>query len=77
MSARRDTEIGRVPAAGDLDLTGLDLTEPQLDILLKVDREVWREEAALIGPAYERFGDHLPQALWQERDALLARLEAA
>jgi len=45
--------------------------------LLEVDREVWREEAALIGPHYETFADRLPQGLWDEHAALLERLEAA
>ena len=72
-----DTPIGRVPSRESLDVSGLGLTEDQLDLLLTVDTDVWREEAALIGPAYEKFGDRLPQDLWQEYQALVSRLEAA
>jgi hypothetical protein len=38
---------------------------------------VWLEEAALIGPAYEKLGDHLPSALWDQQKALLKRLRDA
>ena len=69
-----DTPIGRLPAPGSLDVSGLGLTDAQLDLLLTVDVEMWREEAALVPPFYERFGDHLPAALWAELDALNKRL---
>jgi phosphoenolpyruvate carboxykinase (GTP) len=71
-----DTPIGRLPAARDLDLTGLTLTPEQIELLLTVDAEVWREEAALIPPAYEKFGERLPGELWRQYEALLERLEA-
>jgi phosphoenolpyruvate carboxykinase (GTP) len=71
-----DTPIGRLPAARDLDLTGLTLTPEQIELLLTVDAEVWREEAALIPPAYERFGERLPGELWRQYEALVERLEA-
>jgi phosphoenolpyruvate carboxykinase (GTP) len=73
----RDTAIGRVPKADDLDLDGLDLTNEQLALLLGVDSDVWKQEAALIPAAYERFGDRLPAALWSEYEALKDRLKAA
>jgi phosphoenolpyruvate carboxykinase (GTP) len=70
-----ETAIGRVPTKDSLDVSGLDLSDDQLDLLLTVDREVWKEEAALITPDYEKFGDHLPQQLWDEHKALLERLD--
>ncbi|HEX4740178.1 MAG TPA: phosphoenolpyruvate carboxykinase (GTP) [Caulobacteraceae bacterium] len=73
----RDTAIGRLPEVGDLDLSGLDLSDGELELLLDVDVETWREEARLIPPAYERFGDRLPPALWDEHRALLDRLDEA
>jgi phosphoenolpyruvate carboxykinase (GTP) len=69
-----ETPIGLLPAPGSLDVTGLGLTQAQLDLLLTVDAEIWRQEAALVPAFYERFGDHLPAALWAELDALVARL---
>ncbi len=72
-----DTPIGRVPTAQALDVSGLGLTPAQLDLLLDVDVEVWREEAALIPPDYEKFGAQLPAGLWDEYEALLDRLARA
>lgn len=69
------TPIGNLPTRGGIDTSGLDITEAQMDLLLTVDRDVWREEAGLIPPAYERFGERLPQGLWQELEALMVRLE--
>ncbi|MFF4194626.1 phosphoenolpyruvate carboxykinase (GTP) [Nonomuraea sp. NPDC001831] len=66
------TAIGLLPA--ELDTDGLDLSEEDLRTLLSVDRDVWREEAALIPAHFEKFGDHLPKELWDEYDALLDRL---
>jgi len=71
------TPIGLVPAQGSLDVEGLALTDDQLALLLAVDPEIWREEAALIGPAYEAFGDRLPAGLRRELEALRERLDAA
>ena len=64
-------------AKGALDTSGLDVTDAQMDALLSVDTEVWKEEAALIPPFYERFGDRLPAQLWEEHASLLERLAAA
>jgi phosphoenolpyruvate carboxykinase (GTP) len=72
-----ETPIGLVPAKGSLDVEGLDLTQAQLDLLLSVDPAVWLEEAALIRPHYEKFGERLPPALWAEYEALLQRLKTA
>ncbi|MEV4397596.1 phosphoenolpyruvate carboxykinase (GTP) [Nonomuraea sp. NPDC049607] len=66
------TAIGLLPA--ELDTEGLDLAEEDLRTLLSVDRDVWREEAALIPAHFEKFGDRLPKQLWDEYDALLDRL---
>ena len=72
-----DSPIGRLPARDGLDLTGLDLTEAQLDLLLTVDPEIWRAEAALIPEAYDKFGSRLPPALWGQLHALCERLAKA
>ena len=72
-----DTPIGRVPAREALDVAGLGLSDAQLDLLLSVDVDVWKEEAALIPAFYDRFGERLPPALREEHVALAARLAAA
>ncbi|MEU4233409.1 phosphoenolpyruvate carboxykinase (GTP) [Nonomuraea sp. NPDC026600] len=66
------TPIGLLPDG--LDVEGLDLPEEDLRTLLSVDREVWREEAALIPAHFDTFGSHLPKELWEEYNDLLDRL---
>jgi phosphoenolpyruvate carboxykinase (GTP) len=72
----QETPIGLTPTKDSLDLSGLDLTDDQLDVLLTVDKSVWKEEAALIPADYEKFGDHLPKELVDEHEALVQRLES-
>ena len=69
------TPIGRVPKAGALDTQGLEIDPAAMALLLEVDPEVWREEAALIERHYQKFAERLPKGLWDEHAALLARLE--
>ncbi|HEY5833580.1 phosphoenolpyruvate carboxykinase (GTP) [Streptomyces sp.] len=69
-----ETPIGILPAPDDLDTAGLDISPADLELLLSVDREVWRQEAALIPAHLETFGEHTPRELWDEYEALVARL---
>ncbi|NSC23607.1 phosphoenolpyruvate carboxykinase (GTP) [Streptomyces albus subsp. chlorinus] len=69
-----ETPIGILPRKEDLDTEGLGLGEAELDFLLAVDRDVWRDEAARIPEHLNTFGDHTPKALWDEYRALVERL---
>ncbi|MBK8481237.1 MAG: phosphoenolpyruvate carboxykinase (GTP) [Proteobacteria bacterium] len=71
-----ETPIGLVPAAGAIDLEGLDLTPSDLDALTRVDREEWLAELPKIREHLAQFGDHLPAGLQREVDALAKRLGA-
>ena len=73
----RETPIGLVPTKDSLDLSGLSISDEALDTLTGVDLDVWDEEASLVAPHYEKFGDRLPKRLWDEHKALLARLKDA
>ncbi|MGQ0533434.1 MAG: phosphoenolpyruvate carboxykinase (GTP) [Caulobacteraceae bacterium] len=73
----KETPIGYVPAKGALDVSGLKLSDEAMDLLTSVDLDVWAEEADLIPGHYEKFGDRLPQRLWDEYAALVDRLGAA
>ena len=42
---------------------------------MRLNPEVWREEAALIPEFYQKFGEHTPKGLWEEYEALVKRLE--
>ncbi|MFJ9248162.1 phosphoenolpyruvate carboxykinase (GTP) [Streptomyces sp. NPDC101776] len=69
-----ETPIGVLPAKGALDTKGLQLSEEDLDFLLTVDKDVWREEAALVPDHLNTFGEHTPKELWDEYRALVRRL---
>jgi phosphoenolpyruvate carboxykinase (GTP) len=69
-----ETPIGRVPAKAELDLAGLQVADRDLDILLSVDKEIWKQEAGLIPEYLDQFGRHLPQALKDQHAALVDRL---
>ncbi len=70
-----ETPIGYVPAPGAVDISGLDVTDEQMEELSHVDTEEWLNEIALIREHYERFGERLPKVLSDELDALEARLQ--
>jgi len=70
-----ETPIGNLPAAGALDLSGLDLPAEDLRALLAVDIEGWKSEAAGLATYYDEFGDRLPGALREQLAALQERLE--
>ncbi|SQD96302.1 MULTISPECIES: phosphoenolpyruvate carboxykinase (GTP) [unclassified Parafrankia] len=69
-----ETPLGILPAPGELPTEGLDVSEADLETLLSVDTEVWRQEAELIPEHYNTFGDRLPAQLWAEHEALTKRL---
>ncbi|WP_017239821.1 phosphoenolpyruvate carboxykinase (GTP) [Streptomyces sp. SS] len=69
-----ETPIGILPTPESLDTEGLDLPAEDLEFLLKVDRDVWREEAALVPDHLNTFGDHTPKELWDQYNALVERL---
>jgi phosphoenolpyruvate carboxykinase (GTP) len=71
-----DTPIGLLPRAEDLDVTGLDITDEQVESLLRVDPEEWRTEVESIGDYFEMYGDKLPQVLADELGELKSRVDA-
>jgi phosphoenolpyruvate carboxykinase (GTP) len=66
--------IGVLPTRQALDTEGLNLPEEDLELLLTADREIWKHEAALIPEHLDRFGAHMPKALWEEYHKLVGRL---
>ncbi|MER7173044.1 phosphoenolpyruvate carboxykinase (GTP) [Streptomyces mesophilus] len=69
-----ETPIGILPTVGSIDTDGLELPAADLEFLLTVDKEIWREEAALVPEHLNTFGDHTPKELWDEYRALVKRL---
>ncbi len=69
-----DTPLGVLPSVGSFPTDGLDLAADDLETLLSLDTEVWKQEADLIPEHYNSFGDRVPAALWNEHEALVNRL---
>ena len=67
-----ETPLGYVPAAGSLDLTGLDISADDMKEITTVDKEVWRKELDGLKEWYAKF-DHMPDELI----ASLAKLDLA
>jgi Phosphoenolpyruvate carboxykinase (GTP) len=69
-----ETPIGHVPTPQSLDTTGLDISQEDLEAVLRVDPDEWRAEIPDITEWFAKFGDRLPAVLWAELDSLKARL---
>ena len=75
-AAANETAIGFLPTADAIDIKGLEgeVSAADLEELLKVDVEGWKNELAMIKEHYAKFGDRLPQELVKQLEALEARL---
>ncbi len=71
----KKTEIGILPTLEELDLQGLQIGKEQVETLLKVDREAWKEEAQELERYFQIFGERLPEGIREELEALKTRLE--
>jgi phosphoenolpyruvate carboxykinase (GTP) len=69
-----DTPIGKLPAEGSLDVSGLKVKPEELEELTHVDKEGWKAELPLIKEHFATFGAKLPKALNDELAALEKRL---
>ena len=70
----RETEIGYLPYAKDIDTSGLNVTPEIIEELLAVDREGWQHATEGQQEFFSQFGDRMPQAMWQEHTSLKHRL---
>jgi phosphoenolpyruvate carboxykinase (GTP) len=72
----RETAIGYMPSAEDLDLTGLNVPAEDMKELLRVDADAWKEEVGDMEKHFAQFGDRLPRVLAEELKGLAKRLES-
>jgi len=70
-----ETPIGRIPAKGALDISGLDISEKALEILFDIDKEKFIAELAGTKEYFAKFGDRMPQGMYDELSELEARLK--
>jgi phosphoenolpyruvate carboxykinase (GTP) len=67
--------IGIAPRQGDLDLTGLNMSEERFAQVMKVDASEWKQELASQDEFFASIGNTLPQAMRTRQKTILASFE--
>ena len=70
----RETAIGYVPYAKDINVEGLDIGLDTIEDLLTVDADAWKDDIANIKDFYAQVGERVPAELKEELAALEKRL---
>jgi phosphoenolpyruvate carboxykinase (GTP) len=69
-----ETPIGLVPARGELDTSGLDLSDDDVQALLTVDEDKLKAEIEQVKEHLAKFGDDLPSEVSAQLEKLESRL---
>ena len=72
-----DSPVGALPAPGEIDISGLDITEAEMADLFAVHPDTWLAECDLTQGYYSQFDGRVPDALWDELARLRTRLGSA
>ena len=71
----RETAIGYVPYAKDINIEGLnDISVDTIETLLSVDKASWLEDVENIKAFYAQVGERVPAIMYDELKALEERL---
>jgi phosphoenolpyruvate carboxykinase (GTP) len=70
-----ETPIGYIPKAASLIGDGLEISKTDIDQLLAVDRQAWKNNLKSQSDFFDTFGDHLPTGMREEHTALANRLK--
>ena len=70
----KETPIGYVPHAEDINIEGLNIDLATVKGLLSVDKELWLEDCKAIHDFYAQVGERVPAELYDELAALEERL---
>jgi phosphoenolpyruvate carboxykinase (GTP) len=73
----RETPIGLIPKFEDLELSGLGISNEQLEKLFAVNQDEWQTELGEVRKFFDSFGDKLPSELRTEYEALIKRLRCS
>ena len=71
-----ESAIGQLPAAGELNLLGLEIEQSTLDQLFEIDPESWSAEIETIKEFFDGFGNQLPSELELQLNELERRIES-
>lgn len=66
----KETPIGFVPYAKDINTDGLNINLETLESILSVDKEMWKDEILNISDFFKIFGNDLPEKLKNQLDIL-------
>ncbi|GAA2179086.1 phosphoenolpyruvate carboxykinase (GTP) [Leucobacter tardus] len=72
----RETAVGTVPAAGELNLDGIAVPADDMAELFAIDADSWLAEADLTEEFFAQFGDRVPAQLREQLGSLRERLGA-
>lgn len=70
----RETAVGVLPVAEELDLAGLDLPQADLDRILTLDKPRWQQEMDNRAEHLEQF-ENLPEEIWEAHRRVTQALE--
>lgn len=71
-----ETPIGFTPTPEALDLSGLEVSDQDIEDALKVDPAEWAEELTGIDEWFAEFGESLPETIRGEAEQLRQRIKA-
>jgi phosphoenolpyruvate carboxykinase (GTP) len=69
-----ETPIGFIPTKDSLHLEKLEISDEDMNELLTIHSEDWKQETVGIREFFNNFGDRMPKELWDELANLEARL---
>ena len=72
----RETPIGFLPNAEDIDTSELDIDAVTMRKLTTINPLSWSQEMDAVGEYLDSFGDRVPQALREEQHRIKAELDA-
>ena len=73
----RETPVGIVPNADEIDLAGLDLSKDATRAALAVQPDEWKAELESAGEFFKQIGRTMPKELEDRRKAILAELNGS
>ncbi|TAL39377.1 MAG: phosphoenolpyruvate carboxykinase (GTP) [Spirochaetes bacterium] len=73
-AAAKETPIGYVPTTAEIDTSGLSMAPGTMEQLLSINNKEWIEDLRGHREFFQKFGDRLPAAIWEEYHALEQRL---
>ena len=71
----QETLLGWVPRAGDLDLSGLNVPNEDVEEATSIDHAAWKAELESEEEWFKKLNRTLPKALELQRQLLMAKLQ--